>query len=114
MENPEELKLVNSLISKDNLENIKTYFKTNVLMNTDNYLTSKHREACNELRKVLYGVECSDLDEGSGVKFVSGQLNEIISKLYVNKHFDDESKNDVEKMSKEIIENFEDRLQSNT
>ncbi|SQA99937.1 endothelin-converting protein 1 [Clostridium beijerinckii] len=83
-------------------------------MNTDNYLTSKHREACNELRKVLYGVECSDLDEGSGVKFVSGQLNEIISKLYVNKHFDDESKNDVEKMSKEIIENFEDRLQSNT
>lgn len=114
VENPEELKLVNSLISKDNLENIKTYFKTNVLMNTDNYLTSKHREACNELRKVLYGVECSDLDEGSGVKFVSGQLNEIISKLYVNKHFDDESKNDVEKMSKEIIENFEDRLQSNT
>jgi putative endopeptidase len=63
---------------------------------------------------VLYGVECSELDEGSGVKFVSGQLNEIISKLYVNKHFDDESKNDVEKMSKEIIENFEDRLQSNT
>lgn len=114
VENPEELKLVNSFISKDNLENIKTYFKTNVLMNTDNYLTSKHREACNELRKVLYGVECSDLDEGSGVKFVSGQLNEIVSKLYVNKHFDDESKNDVEKMSKEIIENFEDRLQSNT
>ncbi|NRU41588.1 putative metalloendopeptidase [Clostridium beijerinckii] len=114
VENPEELKLVNSLISEDNLEDIKTYFKTNVLINTDNYLTSKHREACNELRKVLYGVECSELDEGSGVKFVSGQLNEIISKLYVNKHFDEESKNDVEKMSKEIIENFEDRLQSNT
>ncbi len=114
VENPEELKLVNSLISEDNLKDIKTYFKTNVLINTDNYLTSKHREACNELRKVLYGVECSELDEGSGVKFVSGQLNEIISKLYVNKHFDEESKNDVEKMSKEIIENFEDRLQSNT
>ncbi len=114
VENPEELKLVNSLISEDNLEDIKTYFKTNVLINTDNYLTSKHREACNELRKVLYGVECSELDEGSGVKFVSGQLNEIISKLYVNKHFDKESKNDVEKMSKEIIENFENRLQSNT
>jgi len=114
VENPEELKLVNSLISENNLEDIKTYFKTNVLINTDNYLTSKHREACNELRKVLYGVECSELDEGSGVKFVSGQLNEIISKLYVNKHFDKESKNDVEKMSKEIIENFENRLQSNT
>lgn len=114
VENPEELKLVNSLINEEHLEDIKTYLKTSVLLNTDNYLTSEHREACNELRKTFYGVGASELDEGSGVKFVSCQLNEIVSKLYVNKHFDKESKEDVENISKEIIKNFENRLQNNT
>jgi putative endopeptidase len=114
VENPDELKLVNSLITEEYLEEIKTFLKTSVLLNTDNYLTSEHREACNELRKIFYGVGSSELNEGSGVKFVSCQLNEIVSKLYVNKHFDKESKDDVENMSKEIIKNFENRLQNNT
>lgn len=113
VENPEELKVVNSIIKKENIDNVKSFFKTCVLLNTDNFLTSAHREACDELRKIFYGVESTELNEGSGVKFVTCQLNEIVSKLYVNKYFDKESKYDVENMSKEIIKNFEKRLQSN-
>ena len=111
VENPEELKLVNSLITEDNIENMKTFLKTSVLLNTDNFLTSEYREASNEMKKVFYGVDNIDLNEGSGVKFASCQLNEIISKLYINKHFDKNSKDDVENMVKEIIKNFENRLQ---
>jgi putative endopeptidase len=114
VENPEGLKLVNSLISEDNMENMRIFLKTNVLLNTDNFLTSDHRKACDELRKVFYGVEPIELNEGSGVKFVNCQLNEIISKLYVDKYFDKESKYDVENMAKEIIKNFENRLQNNS
>ena len=112
VENPEELKLVNSFITEDNIENMKVFLKTSVLLNTDNFLTSEHREASNEMKKMFYGVDTIDLNEGSGVKFASCQLNEIISKLYVNKYFDKNSKDDVENMAKEIIKNFENRLQS--
>jgi len=112
VENPEELKLVNSFITEDNIENMKIFLKTSVLLNTDNFLTSEHREASNEMKKMFYGVDTIDLNEGSGVKFASCQLNEIISKLYVNKYFDKNSKDDVENMAKEIIKNFENRLQS--
>lgn len=112
VENPEELKLVNSLITEDNINNIKSFLKTSVLINTDNFLTSEHRKASNELKKIFYGVETTDLDESCGVKFASCQLNEIVSKLYVNKYFDKESKADVENMAKEIIANFENRLRN--
>ncbi len=111
VENPEELKLVNSFITKDNIENMKIFLKTSVLLNTDNFLTSKHRAASNDLKKILYGVESTNLNEGSGVKFVNCELNEIISKLYVDRYFDENSKADVENMAKEIIENFKNRLQ---
>lgn len=114
VENPEELRLVNSFITEKNIENMKSYLKTSILLNTDSLLTMQHREACDELRRIFYGVEPTDLNEGCGVKFISCQLNEIISKLYVNKYFDKESKDDVENMSKEIIKNFEKRLKNNT
>ena len=112
VENPEELRLVNSFITKDNIENTKIFLKTSVLLNTDNFLTSEYREASNELRKTFYGVDTIALNEGSGVKFVSCQLNEVLSKLYINKYFDKSSKDDVENMAKEIVKNFENRLQS--
>jgi putative endopeptidase len=114
VENAEELKVVNSLITEENIENMKSYLKTTVLLNTDNFLTSNHREASGKLRKIFYGVESSALDEVYGIRFVNSQLNEIMSKLYVDRYFDNESKNNVENMSKEIIKNFENRLQNNS
>ncbi len=112
VENPEELKLVNSFITEDNIDDIKIFLKTSVLLNTDNFLTSEYREASNELRKTLYGVDTNDLNEGSGIKFANCQLNEILSKLYVDKYFDENSKDDVENIAKEIIKNFKNRLQN--
>lgn len=51
VENPEELKLIDSLVTEDNLENVKSYLITSVLLNSDSFLTSQHRKACDELKK---------------------------------------------------------------
>jgi putative endopeptidase len=112
LESPEELKLVDSFLTKDNINSMKVFLKTSVLLNADNLLTSEHREASSELRKAFYGVDTIALNEGSGIKFASCQLNEVLSKLYINKYFDVNSKNDVENMADEIIKNFENRLQN--
>lgn len=112
VENPKSLKLINSLMIEDNVDRIKRFLRTSVLLSTDNLLTNEHREAGNKLRKAFYGVDVIEFNEGSGVKFVNEQLNGIVSKIYVDKYFDKSSKIDVENISKEIIENFQSRLKN--
>lgn len=114
VEDPEELKLVNSLIVEENIDEVKNFMRTSILLNTDTLLTSKFRESSNELRKLLYGVENTGLDYSSGVKFATCQLEEAVSKLYVDKYFNRESKDGVENITKDIIDNFEDRLEKVT
>lgn len=112
VENPKSLKLINSLMIEDNVDRIKRFLKTSVLLSTDNLLTNEHREAGNKLRKIFYGVDVIEFNEGSGVKFINEQLNGIVSKIYVDKYFDRDSKIDVENISKEIIGNFQSRLKN--
>lgn len=114
VEDPEELKLVNSLIVEENIDEVKNFMRTSILLNTDTLLTSKFRESSNELRKLLYGVENTGLDYSSGVKFATCKLEESVSKLYVDKYFNRESKDGVENITKDIIDNFEDRLEKVT
>lgn len=110
VEDPEELKLVNSFICEENLENMKSFLLTNVLMNTDSLLTSNFRTASNDLKKSLYGIESGEFNDKSGVKFITYQLDELVSKLYVDNFFDEYSKYEVEHMAEEIIDNFEKRI----
>ncbi|WP_160693290.1 M13 family metallopeptidase [Clostridium sp. C2-6-12] len=112
VENPKLLNMINSLMIEENTDKIKRFLKTNVLLSTDNLLTNEHREAGNKLKKIFYGVDAVEFNEGSGIKFINEQLNELVSKIYVNKYFDKTSKIDVENISGEIIENFQNRLKN--
>lgn len=113
VDNPDNIKKINSLMCDENISKLKNFLRTTILMNTDNILTMKFREASSGMKKILYGGEIPELDECSGIKFASGQLNGIVSKLYVNRYFNKESKEDVENLVCEIIENFNDRLEKN-
>lgn len=110
VENPENIKFINSLITEGNVDEMKNYFKTIVLLNTDNLLTNEFRKASSNLKKKLYGAEIVDLSESGAVKFVTCNLCELTSKLYVNKYFDKECKEDVKGLCDEIIDNYRERL----
>lgn len=110
VENPNNIRFVDSLITEENLEDMKNFFKTIVLINTDNLLTNEFRKASSDLKKELYGVEIVDLTESSAVKFVTSNLGEITSKLYINKCFNKECKEEVNDLCNEIIYNYKDRL----
>lgn len=111
VEDPEELKLVNSFIVEESIDEVKNFMRTTILLNTNTFLTSKFRESSSELKKLLYGVKNTELDYTSGVKFATYELEEVVSKLYVDAYFNKESKDGVENITKEIIDNFEKRLQ---
>lgn len=110
VENPENIKFVDSLIREENLDDMKNFFKTIILLNTDNLLTNEFRKASSNLKKKLYGVEVVDISESSAVKFVTCNLCEITSRLYVNKCFDEECKEQVKELCSEIIDNYRKRL----
>ena len=113
VDNPENIKKINDLMCDENIDELKNFLKTTILMNTDNILTMKFREASFGLKKILYGAEPSELDEGIGVKLASNQLNGIVSRLYVERYFNKDSKQEVKGLVDEIIDNFEDRLEKN-
>ena len=110
VENPENIKLINSLISQENLEDMKNYFKTTILLNTDNLLTDEFRKASSDLKKILYGVEVVDISVNSAVKFSICNLCDIASRLYVKKNFDKDCKEEVKNICDEIIDNYKYRL----
>ena len=80
------------------------------MLNTDNLLTNDFRKASSDLKKELYGVEVVDLTESGAVKFTTCNLCEITSKLYVDKYFDKECKDEVSTLCDEIIDNYRYRL----
>ena len=114
VENPDNIKFINSLIVEDKLEDIKNFFKTTILLNTDNLLSNEFRNASSDLKKILYGVEVVDINESSAVKFITCNLSEITSKLYVRKHFDEACKYKVKVLCNEIIDNYKNRLNNVT
>ena len=114
VENPENLKVINTLLVPDNIKNIKIFLRTGIILKADNSLTTEFRNASSELKNKLYGAETYEINESNSVKFVTCCLDEIVSKLYVNKCFDNNSKENVKNIIKEIIENFKNRLNSNT
>ena len=110
VENPSNIRFIDSLVNEDNLEDMKNFFKTIILLNTDNLLTNDFRKASSDLKKELYGVEVVDLTESGAVKFATCNLCEITSKLYVDKYFDKECKDEVSTLCDEIIDNYRYRL----
>lgn len=114
VENPENIKFINSLITEENLDEMKNYFKTSILLNTDNLLTNDFRKASSDLKKLLYGIDIVDVNENSAVKFVTCNLCELTSKLYVKECFDKECKDQVKGLCNEIIDNYTNRLNNIT
>lgn len=111
VEDPEQLSKINELICEGNIDLLKNYIVTSILISTDGILDNKFREASSGLKKVLYGCEVNGINELEAVKFVNYQLGGIIGRLYIEKYFDEQCKDEVENITKEIIENFQERLE---
>lgn len=111
VEDPEQLSKINGLICSDNLDEIKNYIITNILINSDGLLDKNFREASANLKKALYGSDIEDINELEAIKFVNYELGGIISRLYIEKYFNEQCKKDVREIAQEIIDNFQERLE---
>ncbi|MFR9297959.1 M13 family metallopeptidase [Emergencia timonensis] len=100
------------LQKKENLNALKTVLKLNIL--TENYLnlSDAFRAAFNEYNQQIMGEEPDDssAEEVAGA-LVTDALGDDIDRLYVEKFFSKEVKEDLEKLVKQFIEVYKERIE---
>ena len=100
------------LQKKENLNALKTVLKLNIL--TENYLnlSDAFRAAFNEYNQQIMGEEPDDssAEEVAGA-LVTDALGDDIDRLYVEKFFSKEAKEDLEKLVKQFIEVYKERIE---
>ncbi len=92
---------------ENNIEDIKLFLETNMLMKSSNYLLKDFRNASNNLNKIIYGLKDKISDEERAINLV---FSEPLGKIYVKNYFSQDSKKGVELLTSEIINNFKYRI----
>lgn len=110
----ENAKKINSYLTQENLDLLKKYAKYCLYLSCSSYLTNAHYKAMNDFNiAVLGAVEDKSMDT------VAKELTQSLfvwefGKLYTDKYFSEESKQEVENMTKQLIQTFRNRLQNIT
>lgn len=106
----ENAKKVNSMLVPEHLDALKNYTKFNLYMSYGGYLTTAHYKAAQDFNTVLLGtVEEKTMDT------VAKELTQSLfawefGKLYTDQYFSQESKKEVEDMTKQLIQTFRSRI----
>ena len=111
LQEPEWLKALDKIYTKENVNIIKDALEIRFLYSTATLLGEKFENANKELAATLYGVEGETSREEQALNVISGIFSDEIGKLYVEKTFSKEEKEDVEALVKEIIANYKEKLQ---
>ena len=110
LQEPKALEALNSIYTKENIDMIRDALEVRFLSSTSSLLGEKFEEASRDLSKELYGIEGETSKEEQAINVISGIFSDEIGKLYVQKTFSKEEKEDVEALVKEIIENYKEKL----
>lgn len=110
----ENAKKVNSYLTPENLDLLKKYTKFCLYLSCSSYLTSAHYNALNDFNRSLLGTV-----EEKSADTVAKELTQTLfswefGKLYTDKYFSEESKKEVEGMTKQLIQTFRNRLSNIT
>lgn len=108
---PENAKKVNGYLTQENLELLKNYTKFALYTACSDYLTSAHHKALLDLNVSLLGPQ-----EQKTMDTVAKELTQTLfswefGKLYTDRYFPEESKKEVESLTKELLSTFRDRIQ---
>lgn len=107
----ENAKMVNSYLTPEHLQDLKDYTRFSLFLSYGAYLTSAHYQALMDFNKALQGtVEQKSMDTVAK-EFTQSLFAWEFGKLYTDRYFSEESKKEVEDMTKQIIETFRSRIQ---
>lgn len=106
IEDVEQAKKINELLVEENLELLKDFSTFVMLNDVAEYSTENYARLAKNLENQLHGVTETISDEDIWMDMTQDMLPWDFGKIYVEEHFSEESKTDVEHMITEIKEAY--------
>lgn len=103
----EQARKINSLLTEDNLELLKNFSSFVMLNDVAEYSTQNYAALKNQIDNQLHGVTGTKSDEDIWMDLTQDMLPWDFGKIYVEEHFSEQSKQDVEAMISCIIDEYE-------
>lgn len=103
----EQARKINSLLTEDNLELLKNFSSFVMLNDVAEYSTQNYAALKNQIDNQLHGVTGTKSDEDIWMDLTQDMLPWDFGKIYVEEHFSEQSKQDVEAMISRIIDEYE-------
>ncbi|MBQ8525122.1 MAG: hypothetical protein IJ460_00150 [Clostridia bacterium] len=109
----EKTKALAGLLKNENIDALKTHAKFNLLSGWGASLNQEFSDTIDKFNQDYFGISGSYSDEEKATRNVRNLLADYIGEIYVEKHFSEQAKTDVEKMVDDIITVYRNRLQNN-
>lgn len=112
IQEPLWLQTMDTLYNDEHIEAIKTYMEAVILQSAAPYLSDEFVKAHQALNHALLGVEGELPLEQQAFQVVNAAFEDEIGRLYVEKYFSKEGKDDVEMLVEEIIDTYKQRIKA--
>lgn len=100
-----------ALLSDKYIEMIKSYEKAHLIISTASLLSKELQNVITGFNTVFLGLSSSMSDEDIAFNLLNSVMSGYLGKLYVEKYFSPEAKEDVEEIVAEIISTFKKRIE---
>lgn len=114
LQDPKWLKALNKIYTQENLPLIKNYLEIVNLIYASNYLSKDFEDANTEFSNNLLGIKGSGSKEDDAVDTVNSLMGMAIGKIYSERYVSKNVKEDVENITKKIIEVYKKRINNLT
>jgi putative endopeptidase len=110
LEEPKWLEALNNLYTEENVPIIKNYIEIVNLIHAANYLTEDFEKANKEYESNLLGITGAASKEKDAVDTINSNMGMAVGKIYAEKYIQPKTKENVENITKEIIETYKKRI----
>lgn len=94
------------LYTEDHLEDLKSYLIIRYIRNIMPFLDQESRDLAKECYNAIYGVQEKTTDQHDAYLRTDLELAEAVGHIYIEKYADQEKKEHIEQLTKEIIEEY--------
>lgn len=100
------------LLTDKNLDTLKTYAKIMLLNSTGGVLSEDFEKLSQEFQAKIYGIQGEKTRQQKAVALTQSVMSDYLGRMFTERYFSPEAKQDVEKMVQQFIGVYKQRIQS--
>jgi Predicted metalloendopeptidase len=110
LEEPKWLEALSKIYTQENVPIIKNYIEIVNLIHAANYLSEDFEKANKEYESSLLGITGTISKESDAIDTINSSMGMAIGKIYAERYISPKTKEDVQNITKEIIQTYKKRI----